>query len=86
MTGTGLAEELLRVRPDIPVILCTGLAEEAVRETAAGLGVDTFLSKPITSRELASTVKRVLSERTKVQGSRLKVKGPKAIILPTSLF
>ncbi len=48
MTGVTLAAELLKLRPDLPVILCTGYSETVSRETAQEVGIREFLpSVPI---------------------------------------
>lgn len=63
MTGTELAQELINVRPDIPVILCTGYSELVNREIAKDLGIREFIMKPMSRSELADTIRRVLDNR-----------------------
>jgi PAS domain S-box-containing protein len=63
MTGTELARELLGVRPDVPVILCTGYSEMVNRDVAKGLGIRELLMKPISRNELADTIRRVLDNK-----------------------
>ena len=60
MTGVMLAAELLKLRPDLPVILCTGYSESVSRETAQEVGIREFLMKPLSKRELAGAVRRAL--------------------------
>jgi signal transduction histidine kinase/ActR/RegA family two-component response regulator len=60
MTGVMLAAELLKLRPDLPVILCTGYSETVSRETAQEVGIREFLMKPLSKRELAGAVRRAL--------------------------
>jgi PAS domain S-box-containing protein len=60
MTGVELAEEILVLRPDMPVILCTGFSHLASEVSARAAGVKAFLMKPLTKREIAQTVRRVL--------------------------
>ena len=60
MTGVMLAAELLKLRPDLPVILCTGYSESVSRETAQEVGIREFLMKPLSKRELAKAVRRAL--------------------------
>ncbi len=60
MTGAQLARELLSLRPDIPIILCTGFSHTLTEERARELGIRAFLLKPLTSRDLALTIRRVL--------------------------
>lgn len=52
MTGDQLAEECRQIRPDIPVILCTGYAGHLNKSTAEEFGVSHYLQKPIDSSEL----------------------------------
>lgn len=60
MTGDKLAQELMRIRPDIPVILCTGYSNRISEQSAAGIGIKAFAYKPIVRADLAKTVRRVL--------------------------
>ncbi len=60
MTGIQLAAELRAIRPDIPVILCTGFSHTANEESARAAGIKGFAMKPLTKRELAKTVRKVL--------------------------
>jgi PAS domain S-box-containing protein len=60
MTGAGLAKELMRIRPDIPIILCTGFSEVINAEKARTLGIREFLMKPFAPREIADIIRHVL--------------------------
>jgi PAS domain S-box-containing protein len=66
MTGVQLAKELLTIRPDIPIILCTGHSEAVSSETAKDVGIRQFLMKPVAKQELAQAIRRVLD--TKAEG------------------
>jgi PAS domain S-box-containing protein len=63
MTGVQLSEELLKIRPDIPIILCTGHSETVSPETAKEVGIRQFLMKPLIKQELAQAVRKVLDEK-----------------------
>ena len=63
MTGAILAEELRRIRSDIPIILCTGFSHLMNAEKAEALGVDAFVMKPSVTEELAATIQQVLKKR-----------------------
>jgi CheY-like chemotaxis protein len=63
MTGDVLTRALRRLRPDIPIILETGFSHTIDAEQAATLGIDAFLLKPWTVRELARTIAQVLAKR-----------------------
>jgi PAS domain S-box-containing protein len=60
MAGAQLAKELLNVRRDIPIILCTGHSDNISPESSREMGVKEFLTKPVSKQELAEAVRRVL--------------------------
>jgi PAS domain S-box-containing protein len=62
MTGVELAGEILRIRPDIPIILCTGFSELLNDETAARLGIRKILMKPLFIGDLARTIRDILDK------------------------
>lgn len=64
MTGADLAKELLRIRPDIPIILCTGFSEVISAEEAKTLGIREFVMKPFATREIAEITRHVLDGNT----------------------
>jgi len=57
-----LAKELLEIRPDIPVILCTGYSKRLSEEKSSEIGIKAFAHKPIVKEDLATTVRRVLDK------------------------
>jgi signal transduction histidine kinase/CheY-like chemotaxis protein len=61
MTGEALARALRRIRPDIPIILCTGFSHFMDAEKAKALGIDAFCMKPLVARDLAATIRQVLA-------------------------
>jgi len=61
MTGEKLAEKLMGIRADIPIILCTGYSEKFTRRQASDMGIQSFLMKPLVMQDLASTVRQALS-------------------------
>ena len=62
LTGVALAEEIIRIRPDIPIILCTGFIESIEEESLEQYGIRELLTKPINLHTLATAVHRVLGE------------------------
>jgi CheY-like chemotaxis protein len=62
MTGDELAIELMKIRQDIPVILCTGYSKKISDETASEIGIKAFAYKPVVKADLAKTVRKVLDE------------------------
>ncbi|MGD9245882.1 MAG: response regulator, partial [Desulfobacterales bacterium] len=60
MTGMELAKELLKLRPNIPIILCTGYSEHINEDKAKASGIRAFLLKPVVLDEIANTIRKVL--------------------------
>jgi CheY-like chemotaxis protein len=63
MTGDQLAQRMMDIKPQIPVILCTGFNEAISEEKALAMGIDKFVMKPVVKDELASTIRKVLDDR-----------------------
>ena len=61
LTGEALARELLAIKPDLPVIICTGYSNVMTAEKAASMGIRAFLMKPIVIHQLADVVRKALS-------------------------
>ncbi len=62
LTGEGLSRELLRIRPELPIILCTGFSHIMNAEKAKALGIQAYLMKPLAIRDLAPIVRHVLDK------------------------
>ncbi len=62
LTGADLAVELMAIRPDIPVILCTGYSNKISDTLAAQIGIRAFAYKPLVKKDLADKIRRVLDE------------------------
>jgi PAS domain S-box-containing protein len=60
MTGDELASEILAIRPDLPIILCTGFSQTVSSEMAKLIGIREYLTKPVMKNELAVAVRRLL--------------------------
>jgi PAS domain S-box-containing protein len=65
MSGSRLAGELIKIRADIPIILCTGFGSSLTRDAAVKAGVKGFIMKPIIKREIAGTIRDVLKKKGK---------------------
>jgi len=63
MTGTRLSQAIHAIRPEIPIILCSGFDNGIVREEVARFGIRAISIKPLTGVELSRTIRRVLDER-----------------------
>ena len=62
ITGEKLAEKLMQIRPDIPVILCTGFSSMIDERKALGIGIRAFITKPVLKREIAEAIREVLDK------------------------
>ncbi len=62
MLGEELAAELIRIRPDIPIILCTGFSEKIQDENARNIGVRAVVMKPILRKEMAPLIREILDK------------------------
>ncbi|MFT5699228.1 MAG: two-component system cell cycle sensor histidine kinase/response regulator CckA [Desulforhopalus sp.] len=60
MTGDQLVIETLKIRQDMPTIICTGYSAKLSEEEATQIGVRSYLMKPINRSELAKIVRKVL--------------------------
>ena len=60
LSGEELAKEILRIRSDMPIIMCTGFSEVVSPEKAKKLGVKEYIMKPFLHEELAATIRKVL--------------------------
>jgi PAS domain S-box-containing protein len=63
MTGDKLVQEILKIRPDMPIILNTGFNEKIDEEKAKQIGIRQYIEKPFNRRILANVVREVLDER-----------------------
>jgi PAS domain S-box-containing protein len=60
LTGLELARGLLKIRSDIPIILCTGYSENVDEKRAIEVGIRRFIMKPITREELGGAIREVI--------------------------
>jgi signal transduction histidine kinase/CheY-like chemotaxis protein len=63
LSGAALAEQALTIRPNLPVILCTGFSELINEDRARSLGINAFAMKPLTRRSIAAIVRRALDDQ-----------------------
>ena len=63
ITGDRLIKEILDIRSDIPVILCTGFSEKINGEKATDIGAAEYIEKPVDQRKLAFKVRSVLDKK-----------------------
>jgi CheY-like chemotaxis protein len=62
MTGDLFAASLMAIRPDIPVIVCTGHSKKISEKEAMQTGIKAFVVKPIVKADLAKMVRQVLDQ------------------------
>jgi DNA-binding NtrC family response regulator len=60
----------MTIRPDIPVVLCTGYSRKISDKSAAEIGIKAFAYKPIVKDDLAKTVRKVLDDAEKSKAKR----------------
>jgi PAS domain S-box-containing protein len=63
MTGEELAKEILRLRKDIPIFLCTGFSARLTEESAEEIGIRAFIMKPLVVADLARTIRQCLDQK-----------------------
>ncbi len=52
LTGAEMAMVMLQVRPDIPIILCTGFSEQIDETSVSQMGIKRYFLKPVDSFKL----------------------------------
>jgi signal transduction histidine kinase len=62
LTGEALVRTLRDMRPDVPIILCTGFSHSLDAQKAQALGINAFLMKPWQGDDLARAVREALGE------------------------
>ena len=60
LSGKKLIEKMLKLRPDLPTIICTGHSDQIDEQSAKQIGIKAFCMKPLNMAELVQTVRRVL--------------------------
>jgi CheY-like chemotaxis protein len=63
LTGVRLAEELLRIRPDLPIMLCTGFSEAIDASGIQAAGISRFLMKPFSVRDMSEAIRGALGKK-----------------------
>ena len=63
LTGRELSDEILKVKPDFPVILCSGFSETFNKEHAIEAGIKEFLMKPLNKKIVAQAIRKVLDKK-----------------------
>lgn len=68
MDGLCLIRNIRKLRPDIPVILCSGFTSDFDREKVRKMGISDFVKKPVRMRQVAESIREALDKGIPVQG------------------
>ena len=60
ITGMGLIEALLHIRPDIPIILCSGFMDRGLEKQIEAAGIKEFVMKPLTIGKISKTIRKIM--------------------------
>ena len=66
MTGFDLARRMLQIRPDLPIILCTGYSNQISEDKVKYYGIKGFVMKPLARKDIAALIRKVLDERKNI--------------------
>jgi YesN/AraC family two-component response regulator len=62
MTGDILAQKMMSVRPDIPIIVCTGYSERINKKKVKEMGIKELALKPVVMQDIADMIRRTLDD------------------------
>jgi len=62
MTGDVLARNLIAIRPDIPIIACTGYSERINPDIVKEIGIKEMAMKPVVMKDIVQMIQRVLAD------------------------
>ncbi len=62
LSGSDLAKKILQIRPDMPIILCTGYSAMISEDQAQEIGIKQFVMKPVSPPNLAMTIRDILDK------------------------
>ncbi len=68
LTGINLAKKILEIRPDIPIILCTGFTDLIELETVQSIGIRKYIMKPYSKADISRAIREVINQ-SKENGS-----------------
>lgn len=75
LSGENLAKEILKIRPDLPIIICSGYSSKLSKEKAIQIGVKELLVKPINKTAFAQTIRKILDEKIAIEYSSTALEG-----------
>ncbi len=59
--GEKLCQEIIKVRPDIPILVCTGFSQSLSKDKASSIGIKGFIFKPVIMKEFSSKIREILT-------------------------
>ncbi|MBU1567976.1 MAG: PAS domain-containing protein [Proteobacteria bacterium] len=65
LNGVNMAQQMLQIRPDLPIILCTGFSNLINESSAKAIGIREFAYKPLTSQSIVQLIRKVLEDEYK---------------------
>lgn len=66
-SGTDLAKQFLQIRPDVPIILCTGYSSMTNEEKARSIGIRGYVMKPIDNSAISGLIRELLDGREPIR-------------------
>lgn len=63
MTGDELSAQVLKIRKNMPIILCTGFHENFTEALAREMGIRKYAEKPIMIQELSALIREILDNK-----------------------
>lgn len=72
MLGDTFSLEILKIRKDMPIILCTGYSENLSQEQASEMGISKYIQKPVTNHELSCSIREVMNRKPNHQYIKLR--------------
>ncbi len=63
MSGLALATEIKQIKPDVPVIICTGFSEKINKENYKRMGINGFLLKPVKKEASLKLIRHLLDKQ-----------------------
>ena len=63
MNGDKLTREITRIKPGVPVILCSGYSDLFTKDEAQDIGISAYSMKPVVRKDIALTIRELLDNR-----------------------
>lgn len=63
MSGVELAQELLAIRPELPIIMCSGYSDVVDEDTARLAGIRAYIKKPARAKQMLKLVSETLEKQ-----------------------